>query len=88
MFHCGSKWFRVEYATSIYINNSININSDQMKIRKIINQIKEKLFMRNNYLNLTNNNKISSGENKIANKINTNINNKDRNKYGFPTIQN
>jgi len=59
-----------------------------MKITKILNQIKEKLFVRNTYLNLTNNNKINSGENKIANKINTNINNKDRNKYGFPTIQN
>ena len=55
-----------------------------MKITKIINQIKEKLFVRNNYLNLTNNNKISS-KNKIANKIETN---KQRNKYGFPTIQN
>ena len=53
-----------------------------MKITKIINQIKEKLFVRSTYLNLTNNNKLNSG----ANKINTNINNKDRNKYGFPNI--
>ena len=87
MGRCGSKWVGVEYATSIYINNSINIISDQMKIIKIINQLKEKLFI-NNYLNLTNNYKNNSGENKIANKINTNINNKDRNKYGFPTIYN
>ena len=86
MFRCGSKWFRVEYATSIYINTNININNDQMKIRKIINQIKEKLFVRNTYLNLTNNNKLISGENTNTNKINSNINNKARNKYGFPTI--
>ena len=56
-----------------------------MKITKIINQIKEKLFVRSTYLNLTNN-KLNSGENKTANKINTNINNKERNKYGFPNI--
>lgn len=59
-----------------------------MKITKIINQIKEKLFVRNTYLNLTNNNKLNSGENTNTNKTNSNINNKDRNKYGFPINQN
>ena len=82
----GSKWFKVEYATSIYINNSINIISDQMKITKILNQIKEKLFVRNTYLNLTNNNKSNNCELKIDNTIKPNINNKERNKYGFPNI--
>jgi uncharacterized protein YfaT (DUF1175 family) len=84
----GSKWFRVEYATSIYINTNININNDQMKITKILNQIKEKLLNRTSYFNLTYNNKIISEENTITNKTNSNINNKDRNKYGFPTISN
>ena len=59
-----------------------------MKITKIINQIKEKLFVRNNYLNLTNNNKINSEVDTNTNKTNLNINNKARNKYGFPTISN
>jgi len=86
VFHCGSKWFRVEYATSIYINNSININSDQMKITKILNQIKEKLFVRNTYLNLTNNNKSNNCELKIDNNTKPNINKGKRNKYGFPNI--
>ena len=57
-----------------------------MKITKLINQIKEKLFVRNTYLNLTNNNKLISGENTNTNKIDSNIKNKTRNKYGFPTI--
>jgi hypothetical protein len=59
-----------------------------MKITKLINQIKEKLFVRNNYFNLTNNNKLNSGENTNTNKTNSNINNKDRNKYGFPINSN
>lgn len=58
-----------------------------MKITKLINQIKEKLFVRN-YLNLTNNNKINSEVDTNTNKTNLNINNKARNKYGFPTISN
>ena len=57
-----------------------------MKITKIINQIKEKLFFRSNYLNLTNNNKLSSGEMKIVNENNSNTNKTKRNKYGFPNI--
>jgi hypothetical protein len=59
-----------------------------MKITKILNQIKEKLLNRTSYFNLTYNNKIISEENTITNKTNSNINNKDRNKYGFPTISN
>lgn len=59
-----------------------------MKITKILNQIKEKLLNRTSYFNLTDNNKIISEENTITNKTNSNINNKDRNKYGFPTISN
>ena len=86
MFRCGSKWFRVEYATSIYINTNININNDQMKITKLINQIKEKLFVRNTYLNLTNNNKSNNCELKIDNNNNTNTNKHKRNKFGFPNI--
>lgn len=86
VFHCGSKWFRVEYATSIYINISENIINKQMKITKIINQIKEKLFPSSNYLNLTNNNKLNSGEMKIVNENNSNTNKAKRNKYGFPNI--
>ena len=58
-----------------------------MKITKLLNQIKEKLFVRN-YLNLTNNNKINSEVDTNTNKTNLNINNKARNKYGFPTISN
>mgnify|MGYP001178739404 FL=1 len=57
-----------------------------MKITKIINQIKEKLFFRSNYLNLTNNNKLNSGEMKIVNENNSNTNKAKRNKYGFPNI--
>ena len=57
-----------------------------MKITKIINQIKEKLFFRSNYLNLTNNNKLNSGEMKIVNENNSNTNKANRNKYGFPNI--
>lgn len=86
MFRCGAKWFRVEYATSIYINTNININNDQMKITKLINQIKEKLFVRNTYLNLTNNNKSNNCELKIDNNNNTNTNKHKRNKFGFPNI--
>jgi len=86
VFRCGSKWFRVEYATSIYINTNININNDQMKITKLINQIKEKLFVRNTYLNLTNNNKSNNCELKIDNNNNTNTNKQKRNKFGFPSI--
>ena len=47
MGHCGSKWVGVEYATSIYINTSINIINKQMKLDKIneiLNQINLKLF--------------------------------------------
>lgn len=57
-----------------------------MKITKIINQIKEKLFPSSNYLNLTNNNKLNSGEMKIVNENNSNTNKAKRNKYGFPNI--
>jgi hypothetical protein len=57
-----------------------------MKITKLLNQIKEKLFVRNTYLNLTNNNKKSNCEFKTNNTIKPNTNNKARNKYGFPHI--
>jgi hypothetical protein len=57
-----------------------------MKITKLLNQIKEKLFVRNIYFNLTNKNKSNNCELKIDNTIKPNINNKARNKYGFPNI--
>tara|TARA_B100000212_G_scaffold201295_1_gene151819 strand:- start:1173 stop:1346 length:174 start_codon:yes stop_codon:yes gene_type:complete len=57
-----------------------------MKITKILNQIKEKLFVRNTYLNLTNNNKSNNCELKIDNNTKPNINKGKRNKYGFPNI--
>ena len=57
-----------------------------MKITKILNQIKEKLFLRKLYFNLTNNNINNNCELKIDNNKKPNINNKARNKYGFPTI--
>ena len=57
-----------------------------MKITKLLNQIKEKLFVRNTYLNLTNKNKSNNSELKIDNTIKPNKNNKARNKYGFPNI--
>ena len=57
-----------------------------MKITKLLNQIKEKLFVRNTYLNLTNKNKSNNCELKIDNTIKPNTNNKARNKYGFPNI--
>lgn len=57
-----------------------------MKITKLINQIKEKLFVRNTYFNLTNNNKSNNCELKIDNNNNTNTNKHKRNKFGFPSI--
>jgi hypothetical protein len=83
---CGSKWVGVEYATSIYINTSINIINKQMKLDKIneiLNQINLKLLeikLKNNFnsKNISNNCEMKTA---IENKSNI-----ERNKFGFPNI--
>lgn len=86
MFRCGSKWFIVEYATSIYINTSINIINKQMKLDKIneiLNQINLKLFGIKIKNNFNSKNKLNNCEMKIATENKLNI---ERNKFGFPNI--
>lgn len=86
MFRCGSKWFIVEYATSIYINTSINIINKQMKLDKIneiLNQINLKLLEIKIKNNFNSKNKLNNCEMKIATESKLNI---ERNKFGFPNI--
>lgn len=86
MFRCGSKWFIVEYATSIYINTSINIINKQMKLDKIneiLNQINLKLLEIKIKNNFNSKNKLNNCEMKITTESKLNI---ERNKFGFPNI--
>ena len=86
MGHCGSKWVGVEYATSIYINTSINIINKQMKLDKIneiLNQINLNLFEVKLKNSFNNKNKLNNCEMKIATENKSNI---ERNKFGFPNI--
>ena len=92
----GSKWFRVEYATSIYINTSINMKHDQIKKEKSINSIMNNIaFNINKIKNIFNKeNSIITDSNINKSRLNTNDNSLNikegesnkRNKFGFPTF--
>lgn len=94
MANNGSKWFRVEYASSIYIITNINMKHDQMKkektikstINKIalnINTIKDMFNKHNSITTDSNINKSRLNKNDNSLNINETESNK-RNKFGFP----
>ena len=94
MANNGSKWFRVEYASSIYIITNINMKHDQIKkektikstINKIalnINTIKDMFNKHNSITTDSNINKSRLNKNDNSLNINETESNK-RNKFGFP----
>ena len=89
----GSEWFIVEYPTSIYINNNINMKHDQTKsknqtqstMNKITSNIISIKDMFKPNLLLIDTNKIKSRANKNITDLNINTSESNkRNKYGFP----